>query len=308
MRSRAAIPLLAVVAALGLLLGLPYIPGSPLAAYSLSNVMGSDDDDDDADRPWEHADRNGRITAGQVIQPAPAANVGSQLLRPAKVTVDTPGFMAWALMDQQTGEINGSDNMTATSTTASMIKAWLAADFLRRADESGHKPTDSELHTISIMIRDSDNNAAIWTYDKVGRNDSIKRLISMCALTDSRYTDGLWSKTMLSPRDTVRMGACIKQGKAAGPDWTEWLLGEMRQVRGFGRFGIIEALPPDVAAKTSIKNGWIDRTDGNWHVNCLAIIGDDSILAVMMRYPVAKGPEYGGTVCKKVTEQLLVKQ
>ena len=79
--------------------------------------------------------------------------------------------MGWypGAADHRTGEINGSDNMGETSTTASMIKAWLAADYLRRAADAGQKPSDAKLADAMRMIRDSDNTRAEPVYNKVGR-------------------------------------------------------------------------------------------------------------------------------------------
>ena len=55
------------------------------------------------------------------------------------------------MLDRRTGKIIGSENMDETNTTASMIKAWIAADYLRRAAEAGQTPSDARLadaHTI----------------------------------------------------------------------------------------------------------------------------------------------------------------
>ena len=87
------------------------------------------------------------------------------------------------------------------------------------------------------------------------------------------------------------MGECIANGTAAGPVWTDWLLsGEMRLVRGTvdeqpdgGRWGVIDALPANVAASVAIKNGWTLHGDNTWNVNCLAI-HDDWILAIISDY------------------------
>jgi hypothetical protein len=80
-------------------------------------------------------------------------------------------------------------------------------------------------------------------------------------------------------------------------------MNEMRQVRGAGRFGIIEALAPDVAHTVAIKNGWIPRKDGKWHVNCLAVARDWA-LAVMTVYPASLGRGYGEDICEHVAEEL----
>jgi hypothetical protein len=106
----------------------------------------------------------------------------------------------------------------------------------------------------------------------------------------------------VSARDAARLGLCVADGRAAGPKWTDWILSEMRQVRGEGRFGIIEALPTDAAAKASIKNGW--TVVGNeWHVNCLAIV-DQYVISVLNRYPASLGLDYGAGTCRNVTTAL----
>jgi len=235
--------------------------------------------------------------------PPAAPTLNAPLLHAAPVSVNTPGFWSWALMDRNTGQITGaSANAGTTNVTASMIKAWLAADYLRR----NASPSASTMKQLSIMIRDSDNEAASYFWRANGTSASISRLVSICGLTDSKaYID--WAHTLISARDATRMGACIGDGRAAGAKWTEWLLNEMRSVRGAGRFGIISVLPADVASKTAIKNGWIAKSDGKWHINCMAI-GPDWVLSVMTVYPASKGMGHGIDICKSVTQQLMAKQ
>ena len=94
----------------------------------------------------------------------------------------------------------------------------------------------------------------------------IQRAIKICGLTDTKrgnvkpYT-GWWSFTRMSPRDAVRVGDCIADGKAAGPKWTKWVLDQMSKVRGTtaakdqgnpsggGRWGIIDGLPKSITAR-----------------------------------------------------------
>lgn len=268
--------------------GLRFLPGAPLAA--------------------------GAGLAANRSQPTPAVTTPPPPPPPlpfhdAPVNLVTRGFLSWALLDRNTGEIVGSANFTeAKSTTASMIKAWLAADYLRRASEKGETPTKSRLADLEIMIRDSDNNAATRTYNLNGKTASIQRLITMCGLTESKATPGEWSRTYVSARDTVRMGLCIGDGRAAGPTWTPWLLDMMRKVRGLGDFGIRKALPADQAAEVAIKNGWLLRDEDHlWHTSCLAI-GDDWVMAVLQRYPPTAGWntdfEHTRQVCQEVATQL----
>jgi hypothetical protein len=231
--------------------------------------------------------------------------------RSAKVTVATAGFWNWALLDRRTGKIVGSSNYKQTSTTASMIKPWLAADYLRMADERGETPDAARLHQLEIMIRDSDNPAALETYTLNGKTDSINRLIRMCGLTDSQAVPNEWGTTRVSVRDAVRMGDCIADGTAAGPTWTPWVLDMMRRVRGMGDFGPRDVLPAAQASKVAIKDGWLLRDeDNNWHVNCLAV-ADTWAMAIMQRYPstgkdnIEADFAHTRQVCRDVASQLL---
>ncbi|WP_173157222.1 serine hydrolase [Phytohabitans suffuscus] len=220
--------------------------------------------------------------------------------RPPQVRIDHAGFLSWALLDRATGGISGSGNLAAPSDTMSMVKAWIAADYLRTADGD---VSEARLAQLTIMIRDSDNAAAQALFEAVGRRASIERLIAICGLTESSAYGNWWSRTTVSARDTVRLGACIADGRAAGPRWTGWLLDEMRQVRGVGDFGVRRALADP--GRVAIKNGWLLRDeDGLWHLSCLAI-AEEWVLAVLLRYPGDLGFDYGTALCEKVGRQVV---
>jgi hypothetical protein len=274
--------------------GLLFVPGSPFKNSAQPHSLTS---------PTPTASTSPSASA-PALSPLPLAS--APVTVPAEVK-----FVGWALIDQRTGEIVGNENMDKVNTTASMIKAWIAADFLRTNAEKGITPSASRMHEVSIMIRDSDNNAATDLYAVNGASQSIQRLIDICGLTDSK-AGSRWSLTQLSPRDAARMGLCIANGKAAGTKWTDWLLNEMRNVRGEGDFGIRTVFPADQKAKIAIKNGWFPRPgsagswpeDGNWHMNNLAI-GDTWVLAIEIRYPNSMSFEHGQQLIKDIAQQLL---
>jgi hypothetical protein len=253
-------------------------------------------------------------TADPTPQPRPAGTGPVTATDPypepfhaAQVNVNTTGFWSWALLDRRTGRIVGSANLAEASTPASMIKAWLAADFLSRADRKS--VSRRMLDLIEIMIRDSDNDAAARIFELNGKTASIVRLINVCRLTDTTPVANEYGTTRISARDSVRMGQCIASGRAAGPTWTPWLLEQMRGVRGEGDFGIREAFPADQAARIAIKNGWLLRDeDLHWHVACLAI-GSTWVMAVMQRFPSSGVYErdfaHTRSVCRDVATQLL---
>jgi hypothetical protein len=236
----------------------------------------------------------------------PAAKPKSELpVKATDIKINQSGWYSWALLETRTGKMSGSADRSTLSTTASLIKPWIAADFLRRAAEQGLAPSEDDLEQIESMIRDSDNEAAEAFYIENGRDESIRRLISTCGLEDSRVSDdGGWSRTLLSSADVTRLGACIADGRAAGPTWTGFLLDQMRAVTGMGDFGIRKAFPEDEQSKIAIKNGWVDRDEEQeYHVSCMAI-GDGWVVGVMTRYDIEKGYEYGAKICELVGQEL----
>lgn len=239
--------------------------------------------------------------------PKPAASPMADLLvGPHTVNLKIDGWYSWAIMDTRTGELYGSKNMHETQRTASMIKAWIASDYLRTQAEAGKTPTDYWLGQVAAAVQKSDNTAASNVWGQVGRGQSTKRMISMCNLKDSVSSDN-WSDTRLSAYDTAKLAACINAGTAAGTKWTPWLLTKMRTII-LGDFGIRKAFPADVAKTIAIKNGWIDRKSQSpqvYTVNCLAI-GENWTMGVMTNSPLATHPteSYGANVCKQVATAL----
>jgi hypothetical protein len=213
------------------------------------------------------------------------------------------GFCSYALLDRATGEITveGSDR----STTQSMIKSWIVADFLRDRAEA----SEEELAQGAAAIIDSDDDATEALYQAGGGDAMIERLISIAGLTDTTIEPGWWSMTSTTASDAARMGLAIADGRAAGPKWTPWVLDRMREVRGDctdeehgGRWGVIDGLPnPNGLA---IKNGWTRMSDGQWDVNCLAL-HQDWVLAVLMGYPGELPLQFGADIAKQVTQQLM---
>lgn len=228
--------------------------------------------------------------------------------QPVVVTVD--GSYAWSYLNQATGQTAGSDNRASyTSTIESMIKPWIAADYLRRVGD----PSTYRLAELSRMIRDSDDNAAEDIYRRGGRDSVVRRMVTICGMAHTRIVSEWWSLTSTTPDDAAQLGRCLADGRAAGPRWTDWLLSEMRQVRGTvdqqagatggGRWGIVDGLPYALSKDTAIKNGWTIH-GGEWRVNCLAV-HPDFVLVIMLRYPKQHGLAYGAELCEAISWKLV---
>ncbi|GIH10000.1 hypothetical protein Rhe02_80670 [Rhizocola hellebori] len=219
------------------------------------------------------------------------------------VSITQGGWHGWALMDRKTGKVIGSTTISETSRTCSMIKVWLASDYLRTTAEAGKTPSSSRLSAISRMIRNSENGPASDLFDEMGKV-TFTRLKAMCKLTDF-VPSTTWGACQMSPRDVCRMAACAADGTAAGPKWTEWVLNEMRNVK-VGTWGIPAAFPAAARGSLAIKNGWdVTTATQERHMNCLAVTEKWS-MTVMTRYPVSlAGDAHGQQICQSVADQLL---
>ena len=240
--------------------GLRYVPGSPFAVRK----------------------------PGHAPAPAAAANDPRAPLpfRSAPVTaqsVKTTGFYSWALIDLRTGAVTGSENMTQPSTTAGLITAWFAADSLRRADLAGQTPDKAQLSRLETMLTTPDSSATGQIYQTLGGDASIGRLVTACKLTDTKATPGDWKSTVISARDTVRLGQCLATGVAAGSRWTPWLLLTLRQNTDSG---LRAALPGSAQSDVAVANGFTRASDKTWHVSCLAV-GSTWAISVLQRFPAS---------------------
>jgi hypothetical protein len=240
--------------------------------------------------------------------PAPAPAPAPKAFAPvvSAVHLKASGSWSWALRNTKTGEVIGSDDKARfTNNTESMIKAWIATDYLMDVEAAGRRITDAEQERLRKMIHFSDDQAAQWAYVSRGSDLVVKRLISTCKLTDTTATPRWWSKTQISARDAALMGDCVLNGKLLGPRWHDWLLDQMRNVDPSNAFGIAQA--PALAGKeVAIKNGWTEHSLGTrsvWAVNCLAVWGDWS-LAVLTNYPAELGQSHGAGICRAVAQQL----
>ncbi|MDQ7808601.1 serine hydrolase [Amycolatopsis sp. A133] len=214
-----------------------------------------------------------------------------------KVALDVRGEWSWALRELGSGAVVGDG--TLRTTTESVIKVWLAVDFLALR---GSRLSADEDNRLSRMIRVSDDRAAQALYLRLGGDASIERMIRTCGLHETRIHPDWWSKTTMSATDATLLGRCVAGGPGVSAQWRAKLLELMQSVDPGNAFGIPEA-PALAGERIAVKNGW--TLHGTWWtVNCLAI-WDHWVLAVLVRYPdQGTGHRYGADVCRNVAQQL----
>jgi Beta-lactamase enzyme family len=219
----------------------------------------------------------------------------------ALVNVQTKAWYSWALLDRTTGAMLGSPNMHEPNRACSMIKAWIAADYLGQVKT----PSQARQADIEKMIRDSDSVTADVLMNELGRLKSFNRMKEVCQTADFTPINS-WSMATISAHDTCRLADTIADARVANPQWTQWLLGLMRTVRA-GQWGVRVAFPVPARSTIAIKNGWddTDRVD-TFYANCLAV-HDKWAMAVLTRYPtqLRNAEDLGAGVAEAIARQLL---
>ena len=239
------------------LVALRLLPGSPLAAQAAAR--------------WETADAPPRrARAGPPTAPAagPAAvrarrrrSIRCGARRPS-VEIDRAAGGAGRCSTAVPARSSARRTCTKTSTTASMIKAWIAADYLRRAAETGETPSDAPHAAAARDDPRQRQRRGRALYNEVGRAASIKRLIDICKLTDSkrRSRRRLEPHRCSPPADTARHRRTASP--TAGPPGRSGPSGcstRCGRCAATGDFGIRKAFPAAEQKTIAIKNGWVDR-------------------------------------------------
>src|SRR5579859_7297499 len=137
-----------------------------------------------------------------VSQPMPPGPVIAVPANPAAIKAPAyASYSGWALLDRHTGTLTGSANReTGSNTTESMIKVWIAADWLRHQGAGAPQAAVDELYQ---MIIHSDDAIAHKYYELNGGDASIAELVKTCRLRGTQRPSlaNSWSYTSMSPAD-----------------------------------------------------------------------------------------------------------
>jgi hypothetical protein len=212
-------------------------------------------------------------------------------------------WLSWSLVDRTDGRRIGSTNSATERTNAeSSMKAWIAADRLRLDSDAGRAVSAHERQLIEQAVRASDDLAAEELYRGLGADAVLRHLEPVCGVAVTTPERGYWSYAQITAEDATRILDCVLDRAPTYRDGNV-LIDALHRVDQDGAFGIPEALPSGTAV--AVKNGWTAHGGtGSWNLNCLAS-WDHYTLAVLTRYPIGRGQEYGAGVCRDVTAAFL---
>lgn len=159
---------------------------------------------------------------------------------------------------------------SATFDTASIVKVDILATLLLRHQKTGTTMTSAERAQATVMIQQSDNNAATALWNAIGRKTGLASANSAFGL---RHTEGgsadLWGLTQTTPADQLALlRAVFGSDSALSTASRDYIKGLMHTVTKGQQWGVSAADEDD--SGFALKNGWLQRTaTGLWDINSI---------------------------------------
>jgi hypothetical protein len=210
------------------------------------------------------------------------------------------GRVSAAVFDATTGATY-SYNASAQHMTASIVKVAILGTLLGQAQNAHRSLTTTERSLATLMIKQSDNNAATTLWNEIGQGPGVKVFMNRVGMPSTTPgSDGLWGLTSTNAPDQVhlvRIVACPNVVLSdASRAHAESL---MRAVTPSQKWGVSAG----VAAGTTValKNGWLPRTDG-WVINSIGHVrggSRDYVIAVLQSGD--PGMSYGITTVEHIS-------
>ncbi|WP_405061835.1 hypothetical protein OG474_09340 [Kribbella sp. NBC_01505] len=221
----------------------------------------------------------------------------------AASVVVPPGVTAGvAVFDRQTGRFTESLNPDLQFRSASVVKLLLVLDYLWNRGPAYDIPA-SDRARLEVMLRSSDDDAASYYWDQLGRSAVIDRMVPRLGLTNTAGPPagypGYWGYAAFTAADTVRIYRYLLD-QAPAPVRT-FVMGNLHQATRYGTdgfdqyFGIASVFEQPFA----IKQGWsgfsnskaVDLTKEALHTTGTVGPNDRTIVAVYTLHP--DGTAYG---------------
>jgi beta-lactamase class A len=151
--------------------------------------------------------------------------------------------------------------------SASVVKALILAALLRWHQEAGTPLSSWERGEATLMITQSDNDAATDLWNEVG----LSRLQHFLHLAGMHETDlgtgGYWGLTQVTAHDEMLLLKLLTvPNSVLSPASRAYQLGLMARVIPSERWGTPAGAPRGVTVH--VKNGWLPEIAG-WHINSL---------------------------------------
>jgi beta-lactamase class A len=186
--------------------------------------------------------------------------------------------------------------------SASVVKATILAALLLWHQETGKPLTATEKHLATLMITQSDNDAATGLWNDVGRAH-LQHFLKLATMTETVLgPDGYWGLTQITARDEVQLLRLLTaSNKVLSSSSRTYELGLMARVITSQRWGVPAGAPKGL--NVYVKNGWLPRATHGWRINSIgAFTGHGrNYMIVVLSYDNPT-MDYGVSTVERVAE------
>jgi beta-lactamase class A len=166
---------------------------------------------------------------------------------------------------------------------ASVVKATILAALLRWHQETRKPLTAKEQRLATLMITQSDNDAASALWAEVG-HARLQHFLDLAKMTETVLDpDGAWGLTLITARDELALLRLLtKSNSVLSEASRDYELRLMARVIPSQRWGVPAGAPHGVTVY--VKNGWLPLASGGWHINSIGAFlghGRDYMIVVL---------------------------
>jgi beta-lactamase class A len=166
--------------------------------------------------------------------------------------------------------------------SASIVKAIILATLLRWHQETGTPLSDWEKDEATLMITQSDNDAATDLWNEVGLS-RLQDFLNLAKMSETQLgQDGYWGLTQVTAHDEMLLLELLTRPNPVLSAASRcYQLGLMAGVISSQRWGTPAGAPSGVTVH--VKNGWLPEDTG-WHINSIGAFtgkGKNYLIAVL---------------------------
>jgi beta-lactamase class A len=178
------------------------------------------------------------------------------------------GYIAIRVEDVRTG-VECRYNEGHRSHSASVVKATILAALLYWRQNTHTSLTSTEKREATLMIEDSDNNAATYLWNDVGRT-RLSQFVKAATMTETELNWSAWGLSEITARDELQLMRLLTEHNSVLTDASRaYELNLMNHVVSYERWGVPAGAPSGLTVY--VKNGWLNDPV-LWVINSIGAI------------------------------------
>ena len=233
--------------------------------------------------------------------PAKYASLATKLSKDIAAAIrGRSGYIAIRVEDVRTG-VECRYNEGHRSHSASVVKATILAALLYWRQRTHTSLTGTEKQEATLMIEDSDNDAATYLWNDVG-HARLTQFVKAASMTETELNPGgYWGLSEITARDELQLIRLLTEHNSVLTDSSRaYELNLMNHVVSYERWGVPAGAPSGTTVY--VKNGWLNDPV-LWVINSIGAVeghGRDYKMAILTYDN--PGEQYGINTVQAIAE------